>query len=440
MKASKLQSLLDRFPKSGYRSLWLSYPALYCVAIVIEFVYAFLFCGIFSEHILWGDSNSYIMAFVTLASGKLDLLRTPIYPLILGVLKLVFGKGFIQATIVLQVVIFLISSILFREVVSKFVSSPKVVFWIVSYYLLGLGINQYNYYILTESFSLSLMVVLMYFLLRRFPNKVEVRDIVFSLLTLLIMVFLRPSFLYLLPVVFIYILGMLLTRTIEVRGFCVGVIGLGCITSCIGYYSIVMHRSYGINSMCIINTYNNYFLLREIGRPNAKYADNEELIKVINEINEKQNNFQGWLEIGRIADSYDKNGFTPGDFERFVYNSIKDNKINCLCVIRNRLLLNETVFPILFEYGPLSALHLKLYPTLLQSAILFCILIIYWITRWRRNRALVVPNLLLIMIIAGLWVSVLIGAYGSYYRLCLPSMPALLIMMGSVTNVLKIKR
>ena len=47
----------------------------------------------------WGvqetfDSSSYISAWDSFNNGKIDMLRTPVYPVFLGVMKIIFGEHF----------------------------------------------------------------------------------------------------------------------------------------------------------------------------------------------------------------------------------------------------------------------------------------------------------------------------------------------------------
>lgn len=443
MKASKIQSLFDCFPKTGYKSPWLSYPVLYCVAIVMEIVYAYIFGYVCPEHVLWFDGPSYLDAMNCLASGKLDLTRTPTYPIILGAVKYVFGNEFINVTIFLQVVVYFASSILFQRIVAKFVYSSKVTFWIVAYYLLGIGFNQYHYLIMTESFSISGLVVLMYLLLKSYPGQLTVKEVVLSILTLVSLVYLRPVFVYLIPVTFIYFVCLYFNRKVNIKNLSIGSIGLSLIVASIVLYTNSMYKTYGIRSVCIVNTYNNYFMLRHGGLPDIKYTDSPTLQSIIQEINTrpvyKPYNVRVWNEIHRMITTYNGEDYTPGDFENFVYRSLKDNKLNCLVTLRSRLFADDTIFPILNGFELISTVHLAFYPSILQSILLLFALILYGIWIWRKDKQYSLPYLLLLLIVSGLWFSSIVGAYGDYTRLCFPAMPAFLIMLGSVTNIIRIR-
>lgn len=444
MKASRLQSLLGRLPKSGYKSPWLSYPALYCVAIVMEIVYAFIFGYIFPEHVLWFDGPSYIYAMDSLASGKLDLTRTPTYPIILGVVKFIFSEEFIKVTIFIQILVYFASSILFQRIAAKFVYSSKVTFWIVAYYLLGIGFNQYHYLIMTESFSISGIVIFLYLLLKSYPGQLSVKEVVLSVLTLFTLVYLRPVFVYLIPITFIYFVCLYFYRKANVKIFSIGSIGLGLIIVSVVLYTNSMNKTYGIRSVSIVNTYNNYFMLRHGALPDIKYTDNSKLQSVISDINVQSvyrpYNVRVWNEIHRLITSCNGEDCTPGDFENYVYSSLKDNKLNCLATIRSRLFADDTIFPILNGFELISTVHLAFYPSILQSILLLFGLALYGIWFWRKDKQLSIPYLLLVLIVSGLWFSSIVGAYGDYTRLCFPTMPAFLIMLGSVTNAIISRR
>lgn len=438
MKWEKIQPLLTCCPKSGYKSPLLSYPLLYCVAIIIEIFYAYIFGFVYSDHIFSSDAPTYIRAIDSLAMGKLDLTRTPTYPLILGLTKFIFGKAFVKAVVTLQITAYFISSIFFQRIVAKFVYSSKVTFWIVAYYLLGIGFNQYHYHLMTESFSITGVVILLYILLRNYSNQLHLKDVVFAVTILFILVYLRPVFVYLIPVLVIYFISLYFYHKIGLKVLAVGLLGLGLVTTSIGLYTSAMYKTYGIKSICIVNTYNNYFMLRHSGLLNDKYTDNPILEKKIKEINTQPvyRPFNGriWSEINRLTRNFDGKNYTPGDFEEFVYRSLKENKRGCLKTLRSRLFAEDTVFPTLYEYELLSTAHLSLYPSLLQSIMMLFALFLYWILEWRKNKQFSISSLLLIMVVGGLWVSSFVGAYGDFHRLCIPVMPAFLILLGSVSN------
>ena len=57
-----------------------------------------------------GDTLSYIAAWEILKEGQLDEWRTPVYPLILGIFKTLFGDTkYLQYVVLFQHFIFLIS-------------------------------------------------------------------------------------------------------------------------------------------------------------------------------------------------------------------------------------------------------------------------------------------------------------------------------------------
>lgn len=64
-------------------------------------------CAIASSIILilgWGvqetlDSPTYVSAWDNIANGKIDIFRTPVYPIFWGVMKNIFGEYFLEGAI-----------------------------------------------------------------------------------------------------------------------------------------------------------------------------------------------------------------------------------------------------------------------------------------------------------------------------------------------------
>lgn len=144
------------------------------------------------------DTASYVDAFDVLANGHVDFSRTPVYPLVIGLCRYLFGWfGALKGVVAVQFVTFVISVWYFYRTLGYFVE--KEALKILATLLFVFPFITWNNYIMSEALAVSGSVFLIYFtcaVYRRFTLW-RASMLVFWLLFL---VFLRPSFVYLLPV------------------------------------------------------------------------------------------------------------------------------------------------------------------------------------------------------------------------------------------------
>ena len=68
-----------------------------------------LFNGWFFGTVLMApDSYSYISAIDTLLNGEPDVLRTPVYPLLLGMMRMIFPVSFVNIAVIFQYAVFFV--------------------------------------------------------------------------------------------------------------------------------------------------------------------------------------------------------------------------------------------------------------------------------------------------------------------------------------------
>ena len=79
---------------------------VYCIAILhcILLIYK---CGIQWDY----DTASYISAWENISSFHIDIWRTPVYPLFIGITKAFFETNFLMAASIIQHIVFLISMV-----------------------------------------------------------------------------------------------------------------------------------------------------------------------------------------------------------------------------------------------------------------------------------------------------------------------------------------
>ena len=83
-----------------------------------------------------GDTYTNLSAGSVIATGKLDALRTPIYPIFLHFFQSLFSNKLVFQLVIIafQYLLFCISAFCFHSVVDYFVSSKKLAFFMVFFY------------------------------------------------------------------------------------------------------------------------------------------------------------------------------------------------------------------------------------------------------------------------------------------------------------------
>ena len=100
------------------------------------------------------DSQSYVDAWDYLNFYW----RTPTYPLLVGLMKIIFGKGFLWGVIAVQNLVFLLSLRYLYDLLLWTGSSERTAFWLTLLYGVHPGILCWNNYIMTEYLAVSLTI------------------------------------------------------------------------------------------------------------------------------------------------------------------------------------------------------------------------------------------------------------------------------------------
>lgn len=246
---------------SGYESPWLSYPVVYVLA-AISAAYTLIAVGVQTTP----DSFGYQEAADNLGHGLIHYLRTPVYPLILLILRSLFGGEYVfTAAAAVQQLVFLVAILYFSRISERILHSKKATFWTTAVFALFPGFATYNVYILTESLSLSFVIFFVWSLLYRLPEYPGWHSALYSGLWLLALIFLRPVMLCLLPVYFIFWGYVALKwKQRAIRATVVAACMILVIGVSLKFYKVQMHRQFGLNGITFVQTVNNFCILREL--------------------------------------------------------------------------------------------------------------------------------------------------------------------------------
>lgn len=142
---------------------------------------------------LFPDSNSYMNYPFDIFGGNG---RTPIYPAFLKICFWVFGENYLRYVSYIQLIVSFVSLFFFRRAIAEICTNNKVQYILTGVYALSTCIFGWNFDILTESFALSGTTIWSYYFIKFIKSKGDEYPGI-NIVLLLVLVFLRPSFLLL---------------------------------------------------------------------------------------------------------------------------------------------------------------------------------------------------------------------------------------------------
>lgn len=188
------------------------FPLPFFFAFAFDLVYGFFYYRSY-DAVSFYDTSSYFVAASKLLDGKVDLLRTPLYPLFLHFCEKAGKDNVNRFCVNIQIVIFCISIYFFYKLLELFTSNKPMLMLGTVFYGCMSAIINYNTFMLTESLAVSGTVLFCYLLVlytRNRNNILLAACIVFALL----LAMLRPSFVFLLVVVAVAV-AILIVRLLK---------------------------------------------------------------------------------------------------------------------------------------------------------------------------------------------------------------------------------
>lgn len=385
------------------------------------------------------DTTSYINAWDNYLEGKLDMLRTPVYPIFLGICRTVLGTSNFQlSAIIVQHIVFLISICYFNKSVVYLLGDRKLSFWITFFYAICPGFISWNNYILTEPFALAGMVFLLYCSIKLYVRPTCQIALTYTF-WLLFLIFLRPSFLYLIPV---YLCLWLL---LGYRNKKLLIYGISCTMAVVcleGFYIYEFKQMYGVYTPSSVSSINQYYIIRQHGLISIDYIDNKDLKQEIdNSIKTKgfflEDDEVLWHEGDDLVKKYglvDVQNIISTSLRLYPVELIKKAggravRAISLPLCHNNLSTNGAVF-LSFV---LNFLNIGYLYTLL---LIYLFIVFYWLFR---KGVVPVFSLLIFMLGSCNLILVIIGAPAAWNRLILPSMPLYLLMFAQICTMFKIE-
>jgi len=231
------------------------------------------------------DSDEYIQAAENISlshilSGDVDTLRPPVYPTMIRLAQILFGKEHAYlALIVFQYFLYFISIWFFHRIVQEeFHLSPLCSVACVTCYSLTPTLVAHHQKILSESLSISSFVII-FALISFHIRRPTYRTVVLLGFSGLYLVMLRPAFLFFVPLLFVFWFLVAVSRRAELSRH---LVGLGCtiisIALILGYCHLVQKKC-GIFAVTEVAIANQYMIIVQSGL--YQYGADTEVIDLI---------------------------------------------------------------------------------------------------------------------------------------------------------------
>lgn len=248
-----------------------------CVALALLF---------FERPISEGDTSSYIDAWNDFASCHINAKRTPGYPFVIGLASIIGGKAHMGFMIfIIQDIVATIAAWIFYKTTRR-ITGLQTISFITALAFACLPIYLlFRNRILTESLALSGMIFLLYNTINIYDGKSKWNLLGFSF-WLLFLAFLRPAFIYLLPVLAVaFIIMIYKKRRLHRRALCC-LASVAFTTICLLIYAAAFKSAYGVFTTTSIGMVNDTDMMLQTKDLNPSYSKDERLKKYITEIYE----------------------------------------------------------------------------------------------------------------------------------------------------------
>lgn len=436
----------ERFLPGNVNCFWNrvgSWPILFVIAFLGWLIEMILNGGpVFSP-----DSESYITALQNLERGRLDLERTPGMPLILGACKFVFGGWYLWVFCLLQECVFLGSVVLLWDIGRRFISSRRIVIGITLCYLFLPSVSMFYYTVGvdTESFAFAICMLLVWLSVRllecrRKWNVGKSSGIVVLInFVLLAGIAVRPAYIYLLPVYFVFwvFLGFGRKGKNVMTGI-TGMTSLAAVGLLLMAYQREIKRQYGYDGFTDISYMNNYFFARENNLLLPELAENDSLRYKLEELVQQsvKNHGEIWREIHQL-EKYDHN---YSGMNRVVERSLMAQPRRCLSGLLRRTAIVGSYRMWDFHFGQRE--H-QIYSVFVpRMSVLYLFLVVYlcfMIWQWRRARSFPLVGFFLWGFVVCSHLAAIAGAQDEWSRLTYQSFPCALLLLGKILSVFSLK-
>ena len=375
------------------------------------------------------DTDSYISAGEALFNGHIDQLRTPVYPLLVALLRRINESHFEFLVVAFQLLIYFVSTPYLYRLNAFYIKNKTLLFMATALFVSLPQFSSWYMCLLTESIALSLTIIFSYYVLLFIKNK-SAKSAIISNLLLAVMLFLRPASLYII-VVMLIVHAYLFTKR---RNSFVNVIGFVLVITSQFMYCYAYKQQYGVFANGDVQFNNQRNILYTI-----HLLDYSCLDKDLNRYNFVKDGKVG-LDEAKLWWS-----LTPREKNTVISYSLKKNWFAYTGYnLRKFFFLSGNAYCMVYPhprnvlYGSLINDVAKATGTLLMVYLLFLIYLC-GITRQLCNKKFPIMNIYMWLIVVGMLFTSILGAEYDWERLVLPCTPFITIGVFQLVDKLEIR-
>ncbi|MCF0199023.1 MAG: glycosyltransferase family 39 protein [Bacteroidaceae bacterium] len=388
---------------------------LYCIALLNLTVILLIF------RINWLiDSPTYYSAGTLFLHGQIDEVRTPVYSIICALASCI-STYHVWVIVFLQCLLYLLSIAYLYKLSTFFIQKKHLQFIATAVYACLPCFSAWILCILTESIALSLAIIFTYYILRyiRFS---KIKDAVISNTLFAVLLMLRPSFIFLLPILIVLSLILIIQK----RKHCfINLCGLLIVFGFYLSYCYTFKQQYGVFSTSSVGYVNQIEILRR-GQLLDYSELNSSTLQTCSYIDSTGVQQLDSFKIRDLSTTIEK--------DRIFKSSLKNNQ-------KEYVILNLHKFihlgsePCFLVYANsrievLGGLLIRSTKSLsITFMMMYVILIIYIFLLFKNIKQGNMPLLsaFLWLYIIGMFVTAIAGAQSDYSRLILPCTPFIII-------------
>lgn len=392
-------------------------------------LYAFVYQIFYNSYIFF-DTKSYFDAYDNLIKGELDPFRTPIYPLFIGLIRSIITIPYCYMVIILiQIAVFIVSVHYFYQITST-LKNNKIAYWLTFIYGIIPVATSWTSVILTESLAISGSIFYLSLTISAIKTG-KIKNIWFSSLLMLLLVMLRPSFIYLMPTnIFMFIINNW-NNPKDKRLTYNGLIGSSIVAIIFCGYCYKIKQNYGIFSPSGVTVINKYMVNRANDSFNVLNVEDNELRHYIDSIQHVTPTYHPYYEASLII-------------KKFGYKKIKEVLSNQYTLSENIKMIKERIYKASREsYNTVGIVPFTFFNIITPNmGTVFLLIIIFTyiilIYAYNNKKFPLVTTLILLYALGNIVITV-VGATEDFGRLFLSSYPAVLLLTGILIQMIKDK-
>lgn len=377
------------------------------------------------------DTASYINYHANILLGQTEALRTPVYPYFIKFIGLFSEANLINNVATVQIIISYLSIILFYKTTRNILKTRWMIVAASLLYGAMLPIINFDKVIITESLSVSYMVLFMYLIAGYLQTPKTSKAIILTL-SVFIAIMLRPSFIYLLPLTTAFWLFRLMMIKPERKACLAGLIASVMVIILLMGYAYLNQQNFGFNGISVVTNNNQMTVITKAGLYNN--GNDPEISNAI------KNNFRQLHKKVVPKDSL-INIMVKFDHERvheFLVNCILNQKrayaAHIFGVIQG--LQNVNIFTdyaihkssaLAYRMDDIEYSVFRINFIFLYLFLSLCLVLL--IIKWLKTKQLPWFILFLWLIAMAQIAVAIIGGYDEYQRLIVAAVPALVILL-----------